>query len=844
MTGVLQRALEQQRRQQMTHGGLLGAADPYADRQAHRTPVGQLRQPRGLLTGFAPFGVDDRSRVFPAMPHNVQGLLGMVQQPVETAKYMREGARGVLNTINPNVAAYDQEYQPPTPELTADIASSIMLGPLAGPASAVSGIASGARRRAPRPTYRNMAEVPTLRGVDRDEAINMARAEAHLIPSGGRSGGAYLGGPRSIRSRKALNAMRKRLDERVAAGAGYADWYTRYRQDVERVTSTPQQRRMMAGQQAQYSAQASPEGEMASTSREISNLLAYGYPGKVRTPAQARASAAAAATGDPTDFQLGLKTGAYKGHLDPTLPRPPGATGTNDFRHFRNLGFTEADGSDQVAAGNPAMHKWADYETALAVDRANNAKLGGRTDWTGEEIQAAAWVTQKGDDLFDQRRTNYIAAAAVADPTLSGDALLAAAKKSAYDEAGKTIGDFFEKHITSATYEAQPYYAAGHLAKSAQADHAARAAFAGDPLSMWDLAPGNRDAIYDAFRHLGRYGGESGLAMRVAPTVDMQGIYMPPGGAALETNPGKVARPLTGFFNQDGKRMPLADRAILNAAEATRGYIDVQGASTWNKAWPGTTAKSHISLVAGRPGPAKAVPEAELMEMREYFAERGLPDVIDTGRGLTITSFDGPGGGMERLTQRLSKLTDGKIGAQQLDDLEAGKTTLKDLAALTKGKLTESKLKGILEGTISKAQLIEMSAYLEAKGYKGVSRARVDSGYKSYEGAWEAGMGSGEATARFLGYMDEAGPEVRAHLNASSDIPTVALARLERDDAWRSQWGATREDIQNARRIIGEGPGWIDRLEKALARGELLPAVGAAIILPQLLEDAPAEDLE
>lgn len=60
-------------------------------------------------------------------------------------------------------------------------------------------------------------------------------------------------------------------------------------------------------------------------------------------------------------------------------------------------------------------------------------------------------------------------------------------------------------------------------------------------------------------------------------------------------------------------------------------------------------------------------------------------------------------------------------------------------------------------------------------------------------------------------------------------MPT-SLDRLERDQDYSQEWGATREDIQNARRIIGEGKGWVDRLEAAMKAGAILPALGLAIL--------------
>jgi hypothetical protein len=52
---------------------------------------------------------------------------------------------------------------------------------------------------------------------------------------------------------------------------------------------------------------------------------------------------------------------------------------------------------------------------------------------------------------------------------------------------------------------------------------------------------------------------------------------------------------------------------------------------------------------------------------------------------------------------------------------------------------------------------------------------------------------------------------------------------MTRDHDWIPKWGAPNEDIQNARRIIGEGPGRVDRLEAALKAGAIPLAVAAAI---------------
>jgi hypothetical protein len=39
-----------------------------------------------------------------------------------------------------------------------------------------------------------------------------------------------------------------------------------------------------------------------------------------------------------------------------------------------------------------------------------------------------------------------------------------------------------------------------------------------------------------------------------------------------------------------------------------------------------------------------------------------------------------------------------------------------------------------------------------------------------------------------------------------------------------------REDLQRLRQIVADGPGWIERLEKAVRQGCIVPALAAAVI--------------
>jgi hypothetical protein len=588
-------------------------------------------------------------------------------------------------------------------------------------------------------------EVPSIRGLSTKDAIAQARQQPHLIKAGEQSEGYYIGSPRDWEGKRDLTTARKGFDEYVQADPRGGDWYDRYRAAVNEVTGgDPVQNKWMSNQEGQWSAGVDPGSEVHFALKE-NNAAIAGMPVKAARPAQHEAHLAAVEAKDPNLYQLGDKTGEYANLVNPDQVNPPGATGVNDFRHARNWGYTEASGSAQKNAMTPAQHTFMDYETALAVDRANKANLGGRSDWTGEQLQAAPWVRQKALDFMAR------------NPALTYD--------EAFARANRTIGDFFDRHTYFATHEAQPGADTGHMMGSLAAGADRRAAFAADPASTWATAPGGRDAIYAG---LGVPG--TGVNMRVRPTIDMQGMYTTPSGA-VETNPGFVARPLGTFTTGKGadfKSVTPADRALLNAGEAVRALTDAQNAGAWHKIWRGGPVGESNSLFYPRSGPAAM---GDLYGIQKAGTPHGLSDVADTGQGITSTSF-------------YPRPTGGKAFDKAVRSGEFGK-------------------------------------------FGEPERVKVDSDIVDYVDAMKKGVGSQAATRQMMEYLNVT-PEIRTAFNNNPYIAERALAKLERDQTWSKEWGAPREDIQNFRRIVGSGPGWVDRMEAALKAGAILPAAAAA----------------
>ena len=645
-------------------------------------------------------------------------------------------------------------------------------------------LATGRAKR-PAAAITQSVNLTPLRNVPVADATKIARKQPHLIPSATSAEGAYLGSPRNITNKRELAQMRKNFDKFIEQDTRGADWYDRYRNAVTEVTGgDPLATRWMTNREGQYSAGVSPEGELGFSVKDLNSQIAFGDPGKPARPAQAQATRRALAENDPDAYQLGKKTGEYARLVDPNRGGSvvPAATGVNDFRHARNFGYTDVNGQPQREGLGATQHTFLDYETALAVDRANKKGLGGSSDWTGERLQAAPWVKQKADDFFARGQAGYIKRAEEMIPKAfenRQDLVMQKAYDIALDDANRTVGDFFPKHTAYATYEAQPFAAGGHLPGSATASQAERTAYANDPLSDWALAPGGRDAIYGGLLTRQADMSPTGGGMMVRPTQAAQGVYTPPGGV-METNPAFVARPLVAFDNpveggaRKVKTLPGADRAILDTGEGVRAFVDYQGAGAWNKPWAGgQIGQSNSAFIKSDAGPATL---EQIQQMQQAGGKYNLGDVIDTGEGMVMTNF----GGVSPLDKR---------------------------------------------------GLLDITAKSDASGLGAdVNRVSLDSGYMGYEDAWTSVPGSGAATRQLLATLDDAPQALRTSIDQNEYIPKAALNRLERDKNWQAQWGAAREDVQNARRIIGEGPGWIGRLRSGLENGMVLPVIGTAIL--------------
>jgi hypothetical protein len=647
----------------------------------------------------------------------------------------------------------------------------------------VEGAAKSLTRKAAK-TGKNLNVIPDIRHLPVEDATKIARAEPHIIPAGANSPSAYLGAPRSIQTRQDLLNMRKYLDKNLIDDPRGGDWYDRFRAGVREVTGgNPKDMDWMTAQEAQYSAGVSPEGELGFAIKD-NNANLMGMPTKVARPAQAERARDAIEANDPELHQLGKKTGMYRTKIHPNAGNDRTATGVNDFRWAREFGYTDTSGTAQRDAMGDAQHKFMDYETALTVDRANKSGLDGRSDWTGEQIQAAPWVRQKAYALLEDR--NFLkdrmkeakAQAKAAGRKITDEEARTIAYPLAYEdafqEANKTITEWFPKHTAYATHEAIPGISTGHLPDMINASPDEKAAYTA--AGSWANAPGERDAIYAGLRR-----GDTGVAGRVRPTLDMQGMWDAK-GVPTQYNPGGSARPLVGFnAGKDTKTLADADRSMLQAGETLRAALDAQDAGGAHARITGGKAGATRSLAADMP---RKLTVDEMKKLKEISTAAGLGDVVDVGEGVTLTKF-APGG----LPERSSK-------------------DFKKLSAAVQDVLPEA---------------------------KNTRRVSVDGVYADLTDAWQKGEGSGAVTDEVISAIDK-NPVMAATFNDNPYIGQQALRLLERDEKLAAAKGGVRQDLQNLRRLLSENGGkdWFNRLKKARAAGQIsLPAIGALMLAAQ-----------
>jgi len=638
----------------------------------------------------------------------------------------------------------------------------------------------GKRQKVEADYYRKMAE------ASGDEAVlKNVRGGEHLK----QTATGYVGAPRTVTSGQGLGAMRRAMDKdfvdaveavKLADDLRLGTWYDRAKQGIAESTEPYQLNRTLE-QHGVYSAGVSPESESGFALKHLNSRVA-GRPEMAYRGAPMRNLDTAVAEGRAAN--MGFKIGEYANKNDPRIPNE-GLFGVNDFRRAQGMGYTDPQGNPWKAGVSETMHPFMDAETALQVDRANAAGVGGRTDWAGPHIQEVPWVYGKGQDLYSRGMKGRY----------KGDELEGI--KSALRDANNTARDYFYKHAGSATYEAIPGASLGHVPQALNLSPAEKLAYSQQgrfdvpiPEAALNEFPqvgaGNRDAIYSA------------LGYRQLPSRQASGLYINKLGQ-VETNPMTIARPLMDFpTGGGGGRMAEESSKVMDTAEQFRALMDAQEAGAYNL--PNTMAsvkgKNSMVLDTRRMNPnSLADPSAGLLPSSEQLASINKELENLQTRRMNFGPLRDPGFGVSATNR-------GAVVFPYDPNMNS-----KDAANALKS--IKKKLTNIFPSNPEMA--ITSTGYVPGVG------KRSEYGLLSTEPY------SGQATSDLLSAFSGLDQSVAQNLSESEAVRSAIRAKALRD----SKMGGARGDIQETRRFFSEAD-WPKAVE--LIRGGMTPAAALAAL--------------
>lgn len=642
---------------------------------------------------------------------------------------------------------------------------------------------------------------PTLR-----KAINQARKGKHLINDWSKNAaGQFVGAPRGLKSKRQIKKMREEFDAQVVGGVLGADWYNRVRNFTGKVGGGSRARENRLSEAlALFSAQANPETNLGWAIEAMNNWAAgrgKNFPEKIKTKQQSKTFLKGMLSDE--QIKLGKKTQVYHDSLNPNVQTP--ITGTNDIWHGRAFGYKNNDGSAFSRGFTPQEHVFLDNETVLAVDRANKRKLGGRSNWTAAEIQAAAWVFAKGQSEFAKRPQKF-----------EGDF------NNAIKWARNTYPEYLEKHLAFGTREDIPGAGTGHLQAVTDADAKIRKEFS-DEIS--GTLGTNTDVATDA---------AGLLSSGVRPA---RGVYKSQTTGQWEFNEAQANQVLVDLVNDEGgKTISGVSQSFLNAIEGVHGYINMQNGSAWHKFIPfktGTGAKSSASnsimIKTGAP-----LDEARMRDLAEWANERGM---ILSDNGKSVVLWPDEYGSKPALSSAgeevvpKDSLPDGRKMSRLLD----GKKATKSSGAVSGWK---EELGGILQvdtGEIQRGRVV--SGYVD---YEDINKLEDLSpserlieqempGRFTLSNSAPENAGRSLRTDTVLKLLDDPNiPALLESLDNSQDFKQLVRDHISRATDWSQKMNSPlREDHMNALRTL-EKEGF-KGLREAMKKGAILPAVALPI---------------
>ena len=423
--------------------------------------------------------------------------------------------------------------------------------------------------------------------------------------------GKYVGAPSHVTSPSALGSMRKDYIDSVKQGVEGADWYDDSSKWIQGVSGNQTTKQGVADTIAVTSQGTGVDSNLGFALKGI-NQRAMGAPVKTgRFPAnQSPLIEQSLGNQHPS---LGPKRQPFADNLTTEWNPDRAVNAVHDIWQGRAFGYVDAKGKPWDAGFSPQQHAFMDEEMATIVDTLNKDKVGGRTDWSPKNAQAAAW-------------TGIQIKTGVLDPS----------------DAAKHYGSFADKYVANATHEQAAGAGTGHLE------------------GLLDLPYGQRDEFQNAVPWTNTKGQDqiyTSGGLLTEPSNSMVGAYTPQSTGILEINPAEVARPLV---QSTAGSVDDFGRAALDIGESSRAYVDVQNAGAWHKIIPNSQTKmgerNSLSIpMDTNPSPEKMSRASEIASDNGMFA-------VDTGNGINFINDPYSTIGSSRTGTSLGKELKGDLG--------------------------------------------------------------------------------------------------------------------------------------------------------------------------------------
>ena len=441
----------------------------------------------------------------------------------------------------------------------------------------------------------------------------------------------------------------------------------------------------------------------------------------------------------------------------------------------------------------------------LAVDRANKAKLGGRTNWTAAEIQAAAWVFAKGKSEFAKYPKKF-----------NGNI------DEAIEWAKQTYPDELNRQLAYGTREDIPGAGTGHLAKVTRSVLGMRREFS-------NQIPGSYGTPTDVITEAA---GLFSPGLR-----DATGVYKSGTTGQFEFNPAQVNQVIIDLVNDEGGRtISGVSQSFLDAIEGVQGYINMQNGSAWHKFFPyqkGGGVKSSVSnsiqIHTGAP-----LDEARMRVLAEWAEERGM---ILSDNGESVVLWPDDWGSKPALSSagevvvpaeglpdgpKMRRLLEGKKRTKTREAVGGWQEELADILQVDTSEIERGR---VISGYVDYEDIRKLEDLTDSERLL----EKQMPGRFTLSNSSSKNQGRGLRTDTVLKLLDD--PNISAieeSIDSSPEFRQLIFDNIARATDWSKKMKSPlRQDHMRALEILAQEG--FKGLRKALKNGAVLPAVALPI---------------